>query len=74
MRALAKFARSTLAAVAFAAGAIATSGAQAAVGDYCDYADGTVYCGVEENIVEGDPGLGDCLRRWEIASRDCLPE
>ncbi|NBW06958.1 MAG: hypothetical protein EBR82_02910 [Caulobacteraceae bacterium] len=44
---------------------------QAAPGDYCNYVDGTVYCGVEENIVEGDPGLRACIRRWELASLNC---
>ena len=46
----------------------------AAPGDYCLHADGTVYCGVEENIVEGDPGLRACIDRWERAIRDCTPE
>lgn len=64
--------RAAIAATAFAASAFSTAGiAVAAPGDYCQYVDGTVYCGVEENIVEGDPGLSDCIRRWERASWTC---
>ena len=64
--------RSTIAAAAFAASAFSTGGvAYAAPGDYCLHADGTVYCGVEENIVEGDPGLPSCIRRWEQAIMLC---
>ncbi|KDP93109.1 hypothetical protein ER13_03845 [Brevundimonas sp. EAKA] len=74
MSRMAKTIRSFIAAVAFTAGAVAASGVQAAAGDYCIHADGTVYCGVEENIVEGDPGLRDCIRRWELAVRNCPPE
>lgn len=67
--------RTAAAAFAFAASALSTAGvAVAAPGDYCNYVDGTVYCGVEENIVEGDPGLSECLRRWERASWNCPPE
>lgn len=64
--------RFTLAAAVFAASAFSTAGiAYAAPGDYCLHADGTVYCGVEENIVEGDPGLSSCIRRWEQAIMLC---
>jgi len=66
--------RSAAAAFVFAASALSTSSAMAAPGDYCLHADGTVYCGVEENIVEGDPGLRACIDRWERAIRDCPPE
>ncbi len=67
--------RSAVAAVTFAASALITTGttSAAAPGDYCLYVDGTVYCGVEENIVPGDPGLGECLRRWEQALPNCPP-
>lgn len=67
--------RSSVAAITLAASALLTTGtASAAPGDYCLYADGTVYCGVEENIVEGDPGLTECVNRWERASWNCPPE
>lgn len=67
--------RALAAVLAFAASALSTTGvAVAAPGDYCNYVDGTVYCGVEENIVEGDPGLTACIRRWERASWNCPPE
>lgn len=44
--------RTTIAAAALCAAAIATSGAQAAPGNYCPYADGAVYCGTEEFIYD----------------------
>ena len=73
MRALRKTSlKVTVAGALLAASALLSVGtAQAAPGDYCNYVDGTVYCGVEENIVEGDPGLNACIRRWELASMTC---
>lgn len=63
--------RTTVAAAAFCASAIATTGAHAAPGDYCQYVDAAVYCGVEENLYPGASGYNDCERRWERASWDC---
>lgn len=67
--------RYAVAVVAVSASALLTTGTSvaAAAGNYCDYVDGTVYCGVEENIVEGDPRLGACIARWERASMACPP-
>lgn len=66
--------RTTIAAAAFCAGAIATTGAQAAPGNYCPYADGAVYCGTEEFIYENDPQFYSCLQRWQIGVMACPPE
>ncbi|WP_292023691.1 MULTISPECIES: hypothetical protein [unclassified Brevundimonas] len=63
-----------IAVAAFTASTMMTSGAQAAPGDYCNYVDGAVYCGVEENIVEGDPGYRNCIQRWTVASWACPPD
>lgn len=67
--------RSAAVAATFAASALLTVGSGAATavapGDYCNYADGTVYCGTEEFIYEGDPALHECVQRWERASWSC---
>ncbi len=75
MRALRKTSLKVTAAGALLAASMMMAGttAQAAPGDYCNYVDGTVYCGVEENIVEGDPGLNACIWRWTLASWECPP-
>lgn len=66
--------RSAVASLTFAASALLTAGTVAAApGDYCLHADGTVYCGVEENIY-GGAELSECIWRWEQAIRNCPPD